>query len=66
LIRHEENPMRSQRCGFTSEQITAPQTVFHVAEEREPGALPNPIPADNERLGYGEQHPYRFQRRKPT
>jgi hypothetical protein len=37
LIHHEESPVRSQRCGFTSEQIAAPQTVLHVAEEREPG-----------------------------
>jgi hypothetical protein len=37
LIHHYENPMGSQRCGFASEQIAAPQTVLHVAEEREPG-----------------------------
>jgi hypothetical protein len=36
LIHHDENPMCSQRCGFTSKQIAAPQTVLHVAEEREP------------------------------
>jgi hypothetical protein len=32
LIHHEKNPVRSQPCGFTSEQIAAPQTVLHVAE----------------------------------
>jgi hypothetical protein len=37
LIHDDENPMRSQRCGFTSEQIAAPQTILHVAEEGEPG-----------------------------
>jgi hypothetical protein len=37
LIHHDENPMRSQRCGFTAEQIATPQTVLHVTEEREPG-----------------------------
>ena len=37
LIHHDENPMCSQRCGFTSEQIAAPQTVLDVAEEPEPG-----------------------------
>ena len=37
LIHHDENPMGSQRRGFTSEQIAAPQTVLHVAEKREPG-----------------------------
>src|ERR1019366_9379068 len=37
LIHHDENPMGSQRGGFTSEQIAAPQTVLHVAEKREPG-----------------------------
>ena len=31
LIHHDENPMRSQRCGFTAEQIATPQTVLHVA-----------------------------------
>src|ERR1700722_1704050 len=37
LIHHDENPMRSQGCGFTAEQIATPQTVLHVAEERQPG-----------------------------
>jgi hypothetical protein len=37
LIHHDENPMCSQGCGFTSEQIAAPQTVLHVTEECEPG-----------------------------
>jgi hypothetical protein len=37
LIDHDENPVRSQRCGFTAEQIVTPQTVLHVAEERQPG-----------------------------
>jgi hypothetical protein len=58
LIDHDENPVRSQRCGFTAEQIVTPQTVLHVAEE--PSArmgLPSPIPAGNEGPGYGEQHP---------
>jgi hypothetical protein len=36
LIHHDENPMASQRCGFTSEQIATPQTVLHVAKEGEP------------------------------
>jgi hypothetical protein len=33
--------MRSQRCGFTAEQIAAPQTVLHVGEERQPGWEPD-------------------------
>jgi hypothetical protein len=37
LIHHNENPMGSQGCGFTSEQIATPQTVLYVAEEGEPG-----------------------------
>ena len=37
LIHHDANPMCSPRAGFTAEQIAAPQTAFHVAEEREPG-----------------------------
>jgi hypothetical protein len=37
LIHHDENPMGSQRCGFASEQIAAPQTVLQVAKEGEPG-----------------------------
>jgi hypothetical protein len=37
LIHHHENPMCSQRCGFASEQIAAPQTVLQVAEKCEPG-----------------------------
>ena len=41
LIHHDENPIRSQRCGFTAEQIAAPQTVLHVAEERQPGWEPD-------------------------
>ena len=36
LIHHDENPIGLQRCGFTSEQIAAPQTVLHVAKEYEP------------------------------
>src|ERR1700726_2292018 len=55
LIHHHENPMCSQRCGFASEQIAAPKTVLHVTEKCEPGRdLPHPIPAGNERPGYGE------------
>jgi hypothetical protein len=41
LIHHDENPIRSQRCGFTAEQIAAPQTVLHVAEECQPGWEPD-------------------------
>jgi hypothetical protein len=31
LIHHDENPMCPQGCGFTSEQIAAPQTVLRRA-----------------------------------
>ena len=41
LIHHDENPTRSQGCGFTAEQIAAPQTVLYVAEERQPGWEPD-------------------------
>jgi hypothetical protein len=41
LIHDDENPIRSQRCGFTAEQIAAPQTVLYVAEERQPGWEPD-------------------------
>ena len=37
LIHHDENPICSQRCGFTSEQIAVPQSVPGAAEKREPG-----------------------------
>jgi|HubBroStandDraft_6_1064221.scaffolds.fasta_scaffold334456_2 hypothetical protein len=51
LIHHDENPMRSQRCGFTAEQIATPQTVLHVARnvsqdgppESGPNLLPKPL-----------------------
>ena len=36
LIHHDENPIGSQRCGFTSEQIATPQTVLHVTKQGEP------------------------------
>jgi len=37
LVPHDQNPMRCQRCRFTSEQITAPQAVLRMAEEGQPG-----------------------------
>src|SRR5260370_13891591 len=37
LVHHDENPMCSQRGGFASEQIAAPQTILRVAEKGEPG-----------------------------
>ncbi len=37
LIHHDENPMVSEREGLTSEEIHAPQTILHLAEECEPG-----------------------------
>jgi hypothetical protein len=58
LIDHDENPVRSQRCGFTAEQIVTPQTVLHVAEERQPGWASRVRfrPVMNAQ-GYGAQHP---------
>jgi hypothetical protein len=33
LIHHNQNPMSSQRGGFTTEQIAAPQTILGVAKK---------------------------------
>ena len=37
LIHDHEDPMGPQRCRLAPEQIHAPETVFHVAQERQPG-----------------------------
>src|SRR5262245_23950001 len=37
LIHNHQHSIRSQCDGFTSNQIKAPQTVLHMAEECEPG-----------------------------
>jgi hypothetical protein len=37
LIHHDENPVGSERHRLAPEQIDAPQTVLHMAEEPEPG-----------------------------
>ncbi len=37
LIHDHEDPMGPQRCRLAREQIHAPETVFHVAQERQPG-----------------------------
>src|SRR5258706_11117729 len=36
LVHHHENPMCSQGCRLTSEQIAAPQAVLHIAKKVEP------------------------------
>ena len=37
LVHHNQNPMCCQCRRFASEQIAAPQTILHVADERKPG-----------------------------
>ncbi len=36
LIQTDENPVRLQGDGFTPKQIDAPETIFCVADERQP------------------------------
>src|SRR5271169_497917 len=37
LIHDDQDPVGPQRCRLAMEQIHAPQAVFHVAQERQPG-----------------------------
>src|SRR5207253_5172056 len=37
LIHDDTDPMGPQRCRLAPEQIHAPEAVFHVAQERQPG-----------------------------
>ena len=37
LIHDHQDPVGPQRCRLALEQIHAPQAVFHVAQERQPG-----------------------------
>ena len=37
LVHNDQNPVRLQGDGFTSEQIEASQTVLHMTDERQPG-----------------------------
>src|SRR6516165_12195716 len=37
MIHDDQDPVGTQRCRLAPEQIHPPETVFHVAEEREPG-----------------------------
>ena len=37
LIHDHEDPVRPQRGRLAPEQIHTPKTVFHVAQERQPG-----------------------------
>ena len=37
LIHDDQDPMGSQRCRLAPEQIHAPEAVFHVAQESQPG-----------------------------
>jgi len=37
LIHDDQDPMGPQRCRLAPEQIHAPEAVFHVAQERQPG-----------------------------
>ena len=37
LIHDDQDPVGPQRCRLALEQIHAPQAVFHVAQERQPG-----------------------------
>ena len=47
LIHDDQDPMGPQRCRLAPEQIHAPEVVFHVAQERQPGrttgVLPRPV-----------------------
>src|SRR5258708_32826324 len=47
LIHDHQDPVRPQRGRLALEQIHAPQAVFHVAQERQPGGttggLPRPV-----------------------
>jgi len=37
LIHDDQDPVGPQRCRLAPEQIHAPEAVFHVAQERQPG-----------------------------
>jgi hypothetical protein len=37
LIHDDQDPVRPHRCRLAPEQIHAPEAVFHVAQERQPG-----------------------------
>ena len=37
LVHHDQDPMCSQGCRLTTKQIAAPQAVFGMAKEGEPG-----------------------------
>src|SRR5438309_7713595 len=39
LIHDDQDPMGLQRCRLAPEQIHAPEAVFHVAQERQPGRI---------------------------
>jgi hypothetical protein len=47
LIHDHQDPVRPQRCRLAPEQIHTPETVFHVAQERQPrgatGVLSRPV-----------------------
>ena len=42
LIHHHHHPMGPQRNGLTPKQVDAPQTVLHVADQRQPRRLTAP------------------------
>jgi len=43
LVHDDENPMGLKSKGLTPEEIDAPQTVFHVAEEGQPRGSVAPL-----------------------
>jgi hypothetical protein len=65
LIHDNQDSVATQRRRLAPEQIQTPDAVFRVAEEREPGWAAR-IRFRSVMRGYGEPHPCRLQRRKPT
>ena len=37
LIHDHQDPVGPQRCRLTPKQINAPEAIFHVAQESQPG-----------------------------
>ena len=56
LIHDDQDPMSPQRCRLAPEQIHAPEAVFHVPKESQPGrttrVLARPVVTDENPANY--------------
>src|SRR2546423_7946549 len=52
LIHDDQDPMGPQRCRLAPEQIHAPEAVFHVAQERQPGRRSEEHTSELQSLAY--------------